>query len=253
MSGHRIHGVDLRVSGPLLGRPRAGAAEASKVRPGHRGQLRPIPLPDLAGASVPVIRQRVGSATVMFAIDDSGSVQGPDGTDPARVRNAACLSVLDLMRRYGGGQAGVVHWGESAPADLALGPLPVRHYRRLRQVLSLQPALGGTCPAAGLARVRELVPAVGHGQTLTVFLITDGQDLGTGLEQQITRFPDRCVHLILVDPSGDCFGQEDAWRALSWASWSRLASLRDPRQVARETGAIFARSLGLRLRDSTLV
>ena len=38
------HGVDLRVSGPLLGRPRAGAAEASKVRPGHRGQLRPIPL-----------------------------------------------------------------------------------------------------------------------------------------------------------------------------------------------------------------
>ena len=105
----------------------------------------------------------------------------------------------------------------------------------------------------GLARVRELVRAVGHGQTLTVFLITDGQDLGTGLEQQITRFPDRCVHLILVDPSGDCFGQEDAWRALYWASWSRLASLSDPRQVARETGAIFARSLGLRLRDSTLV
>ena len=104
-----------------------------------------------------------------------------------------------------------------------------------------------------LVRVRELVPAAGPGQTPVVLLTTDGQDLGTGLEQQIGRLPAGCVHLALVDPSGDCFGQEDAWRALPWASWNRLASLRDPRHVTRETGAIFARSLGPRLRDSTVV
>ena len=80
------------------------------------------------------------------------------GTDPHGARNAACLSVVDLMRRHGGGRAGVVHWGQTAPADLALAPMPVRR-GRLRRTLAIQPMLGGTNPAAALARVRELVPA----------------------------------------------------------------------------------------------
>ena len=68
-------------------------------------------LPDLAGPSWRIIRQRVARAVVIFAIDGSGSVHGAAGTDPEGARNAACLSVLDLMRRHGGGRAGVVHWG----------------------------------------------------------------------------------------------------------------------------------------------
>ena len=188
----------------------------------------------------------------MFAIDGSGSVHGPGGTDPAGARNAACLSVVDLMRRHGGGRAGVVHWGQTAPADLAVAPVPVRR-QRLRQALSLQPMLGGTDPAAGLARVRELVPALSPGQTLAVLLLTDGQDLGAGLDHELAQLPARSVHLLLVDPSGDCYGQEAAWRALPWGSFTRLQNLRNRTRVAWESGAIVARSIGLRLPDLTPV
>jgi hypothetical protein len=244
---YRVRGVDLRVAGPPLTRP--GPAGAGS---GHRRQAQPVHLPDLAGASPETIRQRVAGLVVMFAIDGSGSVHGPGGTDPAGARNAACLSVVDLMRRHGGGRAGAVHWGQMAPADLALAPMPVRR-ERLRRALSLQPMLGGTEPAAGLARVRELVPALSPGQTLAVLILTDGQDLGAGLEHELAQLPPRSVHLLLVDPSGDCYGQEAAWRALPWGSFTRLENLRDHTRVAWESGAIVARSIGLRLPDLTPV
>lgn len=244
---YRIRGVNLRIAGPLLTRP--GPPEAS---PGSQRRAQPVRLPDLAGASPEDIRQRVADLTVMFAIDGSGSVHGPGGTDPTGVRNAACLSVVDLMRRHGGGRAGVVHWGQTAPADLALAPIPVRR-ERLRRAISLQPMLGGTDPAAGLARVRQLVPAADPGLALAILLLTDGQDLGTGLEGELARLPPGSVHVLLVDPSGDCYGQEAAWRTLPWGSFTRLENLRDRTRVAWESGAIVARSIGLRLPGLTPV
>ena len=191
-----------------------------------------------------MIRQRVANLDVIFAIDDSGSVHGPNGTDPGGARNAACLSVVDLMQRHGGGRAGVVHWGDTAPASLALAPIPV-YRRRLRRGLRIQPKLGGTQPEVALARVRKLIQGTSSGRTLAVPLLTDGQDLGTGLDQALGQLPARSVHLILVDPSGDCWGQEAAWRELPWGSFTRLDSLSDRKRLAWESGAVIARSIGL--------
>jgi von Willebrand factor type A domain len=237
---HRARGMDLRTWGAVLANP-----GPVTTRPGQRVD-RPVQLPDLAGASPLVIRQLVDGLVVVFAIDGSASVHGPDGTDPYGTRNVACLSVVDLMRRYGAGRAGVVHWGSTAPADLALAPVAV-HRARLRRALNMQPRLGGTNPAAALARVRQLVPMLGPGQTLVVLLLTDGQTLGNGLAEELALLPVGCVHLLLVDPSGDCYGQEAAWQALPWGSFTCLANLRDPRRVAWESGDVLARSIGLEL------
>jgi von Willebrand factor type A domain len=237
----QMYGVDLAASGAL--RARSGAAAAGK---GHQREARPVRLPRLVGVPRTLICQRVANLDVIFAIDDSGSVHGPDGTDPRGTRNAACLSVIDLMQRYGGGRAGVVHWGNTAPASMALAPMPV-HRGRLRRELRFQPVLGGTQPAVALARVCKLVQGTSSGRTLAVLLITDGQDLGTGLEQALGQLPARSVHLILVDPSGDCWGQDAAWRELPWGSFTRLENLSDPKRLAWESGAVIARSIGLRL------
>jgi hypothetical protein len=169
----RVRGVNLAVGGGLAAQ--SGAAGSDNNR-----EARPVRLSGLAGAPLTVIRQRIASLDVIFAIDDSESVHGPDGTDPWGARNAACLSVIDLMHRYGGGRAGVVHWGDVAPASMALAPVPV-HRGRLRRELGLQPVLGGTQPAVALSRVRELIRRTSSGRTLAVLLITDGQDLGAGL------------------------------------------------------------------------
>ena len=244
MSGlrnYQVRGVDLAVGGPLPARSHAAAA-----RPGHQRLARPYRLSGLAGAPWNVIRQRVANLDVIFAIDDSASVHGPDGTDPGEARNAACLSVIDLMQRHGGGRAGIVHWGDTAPASLALAPMPVR-YGRLRRGLRLQPVLGGTQPTVALARVRKLIQGTGSGRTLAVLLLTDGQDLGAGLEQALEQLPARSVHLILVDPSGDCWGQEEAWRELPWGSFTRLENLSDCKRLAWESGTVIAHTVGLRL------
>jgi hypothetical protein len=238
---YRVRGVDLAVGGPLPAGPHAAA-----TRPDHQRPARPVRLSGLAGAPRNVIGRRVANLDVIFAIDDSASVHGPDGTDPGGIRNAACLSVMDLMQRHGGGRAGVVHWGDTAPATLALAPMPV-HRRRLQRGLRLQPVLGGTQPAVALARVRKLIQGTGSGRTLAVLLLTDGQDLGAGLEQALGQLPAHSVHLILVDPSGDCWGQEAAWRELPWGSLTRLENLSDRKRLAWESGAVIACSIGLKL------
>ena len=240
---HRVRAVDLHIGGMLLTKP-ALAASGSDL-----GPAQPVRLPNLAGATTATIEQRVADLVVIFAIDGSGSVPGAGGTDPHGVRNAACLSVIDLMRRHGGGRAGVVHWGQTAPTDLALAPTSV-HRARLRRMLTMQPTLGGTNPAVALARVHGLIRALPPSRTLAVLMLTDGQDLGSGLEEELAQLPARSVHLLLVDPSGDCCGQEATWRALPWGSFTRLENLRDPGHVAWESGAVVAHSIGLHLPNS---
>jgi hypothetical protein len=241
LRNHTPRCVELAAPGLLSTGPQSSA---------RSGQQRPFRLPGLAGAPLSMIRQRVASLDVIFAIDGSGSVHGSDGTDPHGARNAACLSVLDLMRRYGGGRAGVVHWGSTAPASLALAPMPV-YRRRLDRGLRIQPELGGTRPEMALARVRTLINGNNSGRTLAVLLITDGQNLGTGLDKALWQLPAGSVHLILVAPARDCWGLETAWRELRWASVTRLASLSDHKRLAWESGTVIARRIGLRLSQRT--
>jgi hypothetical protein len=240
LQNYRVRSIDLAAGGRPSTRPGAAAA-----RLGHQ-QDRPVRLPGLSGAPRNVTRQRVANLDVIFAIDDSASVHGPYGTDPGGARNAACLSVIDLMQRHGGGRAGVVHWGDTAPASLALPPMPVGR-GRLQRGLRLKPVLGGTQPAAALARAYKLIQRSGSGRTLAVLLLTDGQDLGARLEHALRQLPASSVHLILVDPSGDCWGQEAVWRQLPWGSFTRLENVSDRKRLAWESGAVIARSLGLKL------
>jgi hypothetical protein len=211
---------------------------------------RPAPvvrLPDLVGAPARVVADRVRRLVVMFCIDDSGSVQPPHGTDPHGARYAAARSVLDLMRRHGGGRAGVVHWGDTAPAELALAPVQVRRRgRQLERALAVRPQLGCTDPAVALARVRQLVPATSSDETLAVLLLTDGQDAGDSLAQELAALPAGSIHLVLVDPSGDCWGQEVAWRVLPWGSFTRLDRFDTP-AVAFASGTALAHAIGLEL------
>ena len=131
-------------------------------------------------------------------------------------------------------------------ASLALGLTPV-HAGRLRRAISMPCQLGGTRPAAALARARELLPG-DSGRTPVVLLLTDGQDLGDGLARELALLPPGSVHLVLADPSGNCWGREAEWRALAWGSFTRLATLSDCRRVAMESGGVIARAIGLQFR-----
>jgi hypothetical protein len=202
-----------------------------------------VRLPGLTGQPTEVIYQLVNALDVFFLLDDSASMAD---SDPGGSRNAAALSVVELMQRHGGGRAAVAHWGSAAPASLALGLTPV-HAGRLRRAISMPCQLGGTRPAAALARARELLPG-DPGRTPVVLLLTDGQDLGDGLARELALLPPGSVHLVLADPSGNCWGREAEWRALAWGSFTRLATLSDRQRVAMESGSVIARAIGLQLR-----
>jgi len=236
---YRVRGLAASVPGPVNQVPQP---PAETPRPAAM-----VRLPDLAGAPPRAVADRIKHLVVLFLIDDSGSVQPPHGTDPHAVRYAACRSVLDLMRRHGGGRAGVVHWGDTAPAELALAPVSVRRrWRRLQRALAVRPQLGCTDPAVALARARQLLPALAADEKLAVLLLTDAQDLGVGLNRELALLPPASVHLVAVDLSGDCWGQEAAWRALPWASFTRLDRF-DATDTAFASGAALAQAIGLEL------
>ncbi len=236
---YRVRGLAAFVAGPTHPVP---------VLPTPAPQAAPVvQLSDLVGAPPEEVTDRVSRLQVVFAVDDSGSTQGPHGTDPHAARYAACYSVLDLMRRYRSGRAGVVHWGDRAPAELALAPVPVRRrWRQVERALAIRPQLGGTDPAVALARVRQLVPVVASDETLAVLLLTDGQDRGPSLPEELAQLPPGSVHLVLVDSSGDCWGQEAAWRALPWGSFTRLDTF-DTTRLAIASGTALAHAVGLEL------
>ncbi len=239
LRAYRVRGLAAFVAGPTHPVP---------VLPTPAPQAAPVvQLSDLVGAPPEEVTDRVSRLQVVFAVDDSGSTQGPHGTDPHGARYAACYSVLDLMRRYQGGRVGVVHWGDRAPAELALAPVPVRRRRRqVERALAIRPQLGGTDPGVALARVRQLVTSITPDETLAVLLLTDGQDRGPSLPEELAQLPPGSVHLVLVDSSGDCWGQEAAWRALPWGSFTRLDTF-DTTHLAIASGTALAHAVGLEL------
>lgn len=181
---------------------------------------------------------------MILAIDDSGSTRS---TDPYAVRYAAAHAVIEWMRRQGGGQAGVVHWGSTAPARLAVGPVAVnRRMHTLRRALSKRPVLGWTVPAAALRRAARMLPAPAPDETEAVVVLTDAEDCGEGLAEALGLLPERAVHVLIVGDSDEDAG----WEALPFASITRLPSF-DNQALALACGSVLAKALGLRLRPLT--
>ena len=71
----------------------------------------------------------------------------------------------------------------------------------------------------------------------------------TALTVQVTEYSRAATGMagaVLVDPSGDCWGQETAWRTLPWGSFTRLDRF-DATDVAFAGGGALARAIGLEL------
>jgi hypothetical protein len=211
-------------------------------------QAKPVTLPPLIGATPPEIRERVRHVTAVFAVDASGSMYGPFG-DPEGIRYAAALSLIDLQRRSGGGQAGVVHWGTEAPREMVTPLMDVRRGRRaFDSALQIPPSLGGNDLPAALRRSAEVLSTATAGSTPLVFVITDGiEDVTPETHAAVAGLPPGSVHMLLVDRSGGCTSElETAWRAVAFGSFTRLPHL-DTSDMALTFGRIYAQALGLSL------
>ncbi|MFF1306051.1 hypothetical protein [Streptomyces sp. NPDC058307] len=234
----RMRGVSVAhmkgLTHPLPAFPRAALAKPETV----------VRLPGVSGATPAAVEDAFRRLTVILAIDDSGSTQPPYGTDPRSVRYAASRSVIEWMRRHGGGRCGVLHWGSTAPARLAAGPVPVsRRMRTLRQALDQRPNLGLTVPAAALRRAARMLPKAAPGDVHAVLLITDGEDPGEGLEEALAGLPEHVVHLMLVGDGARHVG----WEAPGVASITRLPAF-DNQALTWQAGSVLAGALGLQLR-----
>lgn len=232
-------------------RRRGVAASPLSIQPAPaptgRQLARPVSLGVPTNVSKTELRAAVERWIVMFACDDSGSMYGSAG-DPLGVRYAAARSIIDLMSRAGGGQAGVVHWGTSAPRELALAPQDVRRQRRrLEAVLTIPPTLGGNDAAAALQLSRELLPEPDGETVQSVCLITDGcEPITPAIHEAVDALPPMSVHVLLIDHSHYCSSDlEAAWRALP-LTFTRLAVNDPPRMTWQIAHSLFS-SVGLQL------
>lgn len=223
------------------------AAPLSLVPPPARSALgppaRPVRLEPLTGAPKRTIATRVGETEVWFVMDDSGSMYANWG-DPTGIRYAAALSLLRLMREAGGGRAGVVHWGSSAPAALVVGPLSTRRRKPLTTSLSVPAVtLGGNDLPAALHRTSA---HAARDRMLLVYVITDGIEAVTdATHNAVATLPPDSVHLLLVDRAHQCdAAMEAAWRTVAFGSFTRLGTF-NTRGMAEQLAGQLADALGL--------
>jgi hypothetical protein len=214
----------------------------------------PIRLRPLTGATKAEIGRRVRKTRVWIDPDDSGSMYFPPSGDVRGVRYAVALSLIDLMRRSGGGQAGVVHWGSYAVPELALPLVDVkRDRRRVEQALTIpMPTLGGNNLPDALRLTAELTPELAEDEQLLVFVIGDGIEAVTpDVHQTIAALPPGSVHMLLVDTARGCDpAMEAAWKACAFGTFERL-DVFDTTVLAYQVADVFARSLGLEISPPT--
>ena len=174
-------------------------------------------------------------------MDDSGSMYGTWG-DPTGVRYAAARSVLEFLRRCGAGQLGVIHWGSTAPEELALPPTDVRKGRgQILKALRIPPTLGGNNLGAALRLAAK------WSCTLTV-VITDGmEDFSLDLRRPIGALPEASIHVLLIDRSRGCGPEFEAqWRSLPLGSFVRLDDS-DVLRMAHQIAELICRAVGARM------
>jgi hypothetical protein len=235
----------LEAPGPAL------SLSAAPVLPAAPRAARPVNLAPLTGGPPRVISSRVAKTTITFLIDDSGSMYGAWG-DPTGIRYAAAESVLMLMRRHGGGRAGVIHWGSTVPPELALAPVDVRRDRKaLRRALTIpQSLLGNDLPAA-LRAAASSVGSARQEEVSLVFVVTDGiEAVTTDTHAAVAALPEGAVHMVLVDRSNGCTPpMEAAWQAVAFGSFTRLQTF-DTKAMAIQIAATFAHALELELEQA---
>jgi hypothetical protein len=240
-------------SGLSLGQPRP-AHGALKVAPRAAGEKAPVVvLPPLMGASRTEIRKRVSRFTALFLIDDSGSMYGFWG-DQLSGRYAAARSLLELLRRSGGGRAGVVHYGSCAPTELTLQPRKIASDREeILRALTAPATLGGTNVAAALERAHVLAPPPNDAALATAyFIVSDGiEPVTPAIQTGVHKLGRSRVHLLLVDRAGGCTPHmETAWRALSLGSFTRLKTF-DTKLMAEQLAQVAASTLDLKTSKET--
>jgi hypothetical protein len=232
-----------------IGGHRSQAFAVNVIVRRQRGRTaRPVVLPPLAGGSTQEIQALAQRVLAIFAIDASGSVYGPFG-DPTGIRYAAAKSLVALQRRSGGGMAGVVHWGTSAPEELVTPLVDVRRKRRLLdQGLQIPETLGGNDMPAALRRVAEILPTLRRDDIPLTFVITDGiEDVSPDTHAAVAALPRASVHLLLVDCSNGCSEEmEQAWHTVAFGSFTRLPHF-DTASMAMTLAGVYAESLGLSL------
>ena len=224
------------------------SAVTVKVNTVIQPAARPVVLPPLVGASPREIRELAQKVLAVFATDDSGSMYGSFG-DPTGIRYAAARSLVAMQRRSGGGLAGVVHWGTSAPEEMVTPLVDVRRKRRLLdRGLQIPKTLGGNDLPAALRRVAEMLPPLDRNDIPLVFVITDGiEDVTAETHAAVAALPKGSVHMLLVDCSNGCSEEmEQAWRTVAFGSFTRLPHF-DTKAMAMALATAYAQSLGLSL------
>lgn len=230
-------------------RPRAEHDPLRVVDRTPRETAPTVVLPPLTGAPVREIRKRLARFTAVLIIDDSCSMYGFFWGDELSGRYAAARSLLELLRRSGPCSLGAVHYGDTAPASLALEPrnIATDHDVVLRALSAPEP-LGGTNVAAALERSRIIAPPPAESTATAAYLVvSDGiEPVTAAIEAAVERLGAARVHLLLVDRAGGCTPQmEAAWRALQLGSLTRLKTF-DPKLMAEQLAGVAASTLGLK-------
>jgi hypothetical protein len=213
-----------------------------------------VVLPPLVGGSSREIHELAQKVLAVFAIDDSGSMYGSFG-DPTGIRYAAAQSLVAMQRRSGGGLAGVVHWGTSAPEDMVTPLVDVRRKRRLLdQGLQIPETLGGNDMPAALRRVAEILPRLSKNDVPLVFVITDGiESVSAETHAAVSALPKGSVHMLLVDCSNGCTEEmERDWLTVAFGSFTRLPHF-DTKAMAMALATVYAESIGLSLDSSPAI
>lgn len=184
-------------------------------------QARPIRLGRIQGDAA-VLAEAARRVTVQLLIDCSGSEYGSGG-DPSGIRMACGRSLLQLMKRTGGGSMSVVHWGSSPRATLPLTSVAAG-FAQLDQALKADPgSMGGNDFPAALRMASDLQSAASPDSLPLVLGITDGlEDITLSMRAAIAALPRGSVHVLLVP--GHACGEELAaqWQSLPLGSFTRL-------------------------------
>lgn len=217
------------------------------------GVAQPIVLPNLSGAATSQIRSRIDNFYFETVPDWSGSTFSVWGGDPSDVIGAVVVSVFIWLRRYGGGQAGVLPWGTTPATELAVGPLSVKkQFKTLKAAVRNRVNLGGNDLPAALRVSAERISRLPPTTVPFIWVPTDGiEEVTTATHEAVNALPPGSVHLVLIDPLHGCTpDMEAAWRSVNFGSVTRIDDL-SVKNVATTIAQLCADALSLTLGTAT--